>query len=852
MRPLHHPAAPLLVGVERRTCISYPIRKMNSPRYALAVTMLAVCQLVQAQTEPLAQPVVPTATGIVEGASASAVAQPATSSPPITPAPTQPPSRVEGEKPQASATVSAEAKTPPAAASAEQRIIRGTGQVIAPPKGMPPLTGAPVSFRFEEAPVAEVVRTVMGDILKVDYVMHPPLQGTVTLATRAPIPPDQAVFLLESALQANGLALVRDARGTFHAGRADALKNVAGSIRQFSGSNPSIPPGYGAVIIPLQYIGAGEMASILRPMVAPEAIVRVDTVRNLLVMMGTRTQAEGWMDLVNTFDVDLLKGMSVGVFPLKHATVKEVEAALRLVSGGGSAGSASPLPGSALPGTATATTSPAAVAAAGSATLGESNPFFGALRIMPIERINSILVVTPRAAYLDEARRWIDRLDKPSDGGSEPQLFIYPVQNGNARHLAGVLGGLFGGSSGGAAATANNGIAPGLGSTTGNSFGQAGGGNTFGNTSMGGLGNSRTGLASALTSGGAGSGGLNSLNRTNTPAATNQAAATAMLGTIRVVADDLNNSILVWGTRSEFNKIEATLKRLDLPLTQVLIDASIIEVTLDDSLQYGLQWTFSGDARNGYSGRGAVGGALSTAASSGFSYALSNGAGTLKATLSALASKSLPKMISNPSLMVLDNHTATIAVGDQVPVSTSTITSETTTVTSSTIQYKDTGVNLSVTPSVNAGNIVAMQIDQTVTDAGETVKDANNQLKFLQRQISSKVAVRSGESIVLGGLIKDNKSSSKEGVPLLKDIPLVGGLFAQNKSSGGRTELLVIITPRVVRSDVDIREVSEDLRERLKGLRAIEVDLPSGRNPVTPKVQSEQLAPAQVNSNGWQ
>ena len=759
---------------------------------------------------------------------------------------------VEGEKSRTSTTNSANAKAAPEAAAAEPRIIRGNGQVIAPPKGMPPLTGAPVSFRFEEAPVAEVVRTVMGDILKVDYVMHPPLQGTVTLATRAPIPPDQAVFLLESALQANGLALVRDARGTFHAGRADALKNVAGSIRQFSGSNPSIPPGYGAVIIPLQYIGAGEMASILRPMVAPEAIVRVDTVRNLLVMMGTRTQAEGWMDLVNTFDVDLLKGMSVGVFPLKHATVKEVEAALRLVSGGGSAGSASPLPGSALPGAATATTSPAAVAAAGSATLGESNPFFGALRIMPIERINSILVVTPRAAYLDEARRWIDRLDKPSDGGAEPQLFIYPVQNGNARHLAGVLGGLFGGSSGGAAATANNGIAPGLGSTTGNSFGQAGGGNTFGNTSMGALGNSRTGLASALTSGGAGSGGLNSLNRTNTPAATNQAAATAMLGTIRVVADDLNNSILVWGTRSEFNKIEATLKRLDLPLTQVLIDASIIEVTLDDSLQYGLQWTFSGDARNGYSGRGAVGGALSTAASSGFSYALSNGAGTLKATLSALASKSLLKMISNPSLMVLDNHTATIAVGDQVPVSTSAITSETTTVTSSTIQYKDTGVNLSVTPSVNAGNIVAMQIDQTVTDAGETVKDANNQLKFLQRQISSKVAVRSGESIVLGGLIKDNKSSSKEGVPLLKDIPLVGGLFAQNKSSGGRTELLVIITPRVVRSDVDIREVSEDLRERLKGLRAIEVDLPSGRNPVTPKVQSEQLAPAQVNSNGWQ
>ena len=801
---------------------------MNSSRFVLTATVLAASQLVHAQAT---QPSMP-ATVAVEATSQ---------------APSNPSSgAVDSSKVQQTPPAAADTKPAPEAPGSEPRIIRGNGQVIAPPKAFPPLTGAPVSFRFEEAPVAEVVRTVMGDILKVDYVMHPPLQGTVTLATRTPIPPDQAVFLLESALQANGLALVRDARGTFHAGRADALKNVAGSVRQFTSSNPNIPPGYGAVIIPLQYIGAGEMASILRPMVSPEAIVRVDTVRNLLVMMGTRTQAEGWMDLVNTFDVDLLKGMSVGVFPLKYASVKEVEVALRLVSGGGAAAT-SGVPGMAAPATTTGSTSPAAVAAAGSATLGESNPFFGALRIMPIERINSILVVTPRASYLEEARRWIERLDKPSDGGSEPQLFIYPVQNGNARHLAGVLGGLFGGSSGGTTTTANNGIAPGLGSTTSNSFGQTGISNTFGNSGASTVGNSRNAMASALTSGGAGSSGLNSLNRNTTQGTTNQGATSATLGTIRVVADDLNNSILVWGTRAEFNKIEATLKRLDLPLTQVLIEASIIEVTLDDTLEYGLKWSFSGDAQSGYSGIGNVGGALAQSVSSGFSYALSNGAGKLKATLSALATKQLVKMISNPSLMVLDNHTATIAVGDQVPVKTSTSISDTTSVQTSTIQYKDTGVHLSVTPSVNAGNVVAMQIDQTVTDTGAEVEAADKQMKFMQRQISSKVAVRSGESIVLGGLIKDKKDSSKSGVPLLQNLPLVGGLFAQNTSNGARTELLVIITPRVVRTDVDIREVSEDLRERLKGLRAIEVDIPASRTPVDTKVQATQPVQAQPN-----
>ncbi len=263
------------------------------------------------------------------------------------------------------------------------------------------------------------------------------------------------MFLLESALQANGLGMIRDARGTYHVGRPDALRAIGGTLRQFRSGEP-LPPGNGAVIIPLQYIGAAEMASILRPMVTPDAIVRVDNLRNVLVMSGTRTQAEAWMDLVNTFDVDLLKGMSVGVFPLKYASVKEVEAALRVVSGGG--GSA---PG-AVPGTPAGAAAAAAAGAnqanAAPVTLGEGNPLFGALRIMPIERINSILVVTPRAAYLDEARRWIEKLDQPSDNGAEPQLFIYHVQNGNAKHLAGVLSGIFGGQAGGS--VANSGWRP--------------------------------------------------------------------------------------------------------------------------------------------------------------------------------------------------------------------------------------------------------------------------------------------------------------------------------------------------------------------------------------------------------
>ena len=254
-----------------------------------------------------------------------------------------------------------------------------------------------------------------------------------------------------------------------------------------------------------------------------------------------------------------------------------------------------------------------------------------------------------------------------------------------------------------------------------------------------------------------------------------------------------------------------------MPPTQVLIEASIVEVTLTDDLQYGLQWTFDDAQRNGKTGTsvlstlagGVLGGPLA-----GFSYTLRNSAGSVRAVLNALASKSLVKVISSPSLMVLDNHTAQIVVGNQQPIqSGQTIT--TGGVVSTNIQYKDTGVALAVTPSVTSGNMVTMSVNQGVTDVGE-VDLPTGQRAFLQRQINSKVAVRSGETLVLGGLIRDNSTSGSSGVPLLHEIPILGALFGTKTGKGQRTELLVILTPRVVRSDQEARDVSAEMRDRMQ------------------------------------
>jgi len=704
-------------------------------------------------------------------------------------------------------------------------VLRGNDRVIAAPSVGAAVPGASAGLKFEDAPLGDVVHIIMREMAKVNYLIHPPISGTVTLSTQGNISTDDAVYMLENALLANGFVMAQDSRGTYHIGRPEVVKNIVPNMRQ-AVKNTTIQAGHGAIIVPLKYIGATEMAAILQPM-AQGAIVRVDTVRNLLVMVGNRAQAEGWLDIVNTFDVDMLKGMSVAVIPLKYITTKEVDLALRVFAPGGAAalataggastgglaaGAPQPAPPAAAsaPGSAGAPGAGAASGANAAATQSAqaaSFPLFGALRIVPLERMNSVIVITPRAAYIDEIRLWIEKIDRPGASSTESQLFVYPVQNGNAAHLTNVLNGLFGNGTASQPGAANSGVAPAL--------GQAAGGTGFVGTLMG------NGSA-----GGAG-GGAGVLNANAGRSAVQGAGITTVSFTsgLRLMADGVNNAILVYGTAAEYAKVEATLKRLDVPGAQVLIEATIMEVSLKDDLQYGLQWAFS-ENRGANTGKGTLssaGGAVPSAPTKGFSYSLTNSAGDIKGMLNLLADKSLLNVISSPSLMVLDNHTASIAVGTQQPVNGGT-TITTGGVSTNSIQYKDTGVNLTVTPSVNAGNMVNMTINQSVTDVGD-VDTATGQRSFLQRQIGSKVAVRSGETIVLGGLIRDNSTTGRSGIPILQDLPLVGGLFSTQSKLGGRTEMLVMLTPRVVRSDAEIGNLANDVRDSMKGIDFSGLDL---------------------------
>ena len=636
--------------------------------------------------------------------------------------------------------------------SGDPAVFIGSDEVAKLPPARPPirLDGEAVMLNFEQAPLNEVIHTILGDTLGLDYVIENQVPGEITLRTRSPIPRDQLLPILESLLRNNNVLMIRGPNDRFF---ISASANIRSTVPSFS-SEPGA--GYSNVIVPLQYISANEMADILKPVARDDTFVRIDTGRNLLILAGTQLQLQGWLDIVTTFDVDQLAGKSVGIFPVVNSTVEELFLELEHI-----------------------------LAISGpDSDVGRISEM---VRVMPVERLNSIMVVSPRAHYITTVQGWIEELDSIEDPASEPILQVYPVRNGNAGQLASLLSTIYGGSGGGSAGS--GGVAPGM--------TQATSGGAAGNTQS----------RSAPSSGG-----------------------TFDLGDdVRLVSDDYNNSLLVYATPYEYQKIERILTKLDVVATQVLIEASIVEVTLTDELQYGLEWAFDNNLGGGDSGRGLldVGGNLQPQA--GFSYTVTNSAGATKAVLNALAEDSLLNVISTPSVMVLDNHTATINVGDQQPIqSQSTVTNGGN--VQNSITYKDTGVQLTVTPSVNDGGLVTLDIEQSVTDVGP-VDTATKQRSFNQRAVKSRVAIRSGESVVLGGLIRDNETEGQSGVPVLKDIPLVGALFSTTTKASTRTELLIFITPRVMESDQDLRDLNLEMRSRMRGLTDFE-DLPVNFDPM--------------------
>lgn len=677
--------------------------------------------------------------------------------------------------------------------------------------------GDKVALNFENVTVSNLATALLGDLLKLNYTIDAGGETVVSLHTRQPLLRSQVLDVLDAVLLPHDLAIVRDNAGVYHVTK----RTVTVGARPVVGASKFKDlSGAGTVIVPLNHIAAAEMAKILAPIAPREAIVYVDSLRNLLVLQGSKAQLGGWLEMVEAFDVDFLFGMSLGVFVLENANVNVVRDALQAMLGSDKSsdpyGGAGAAPAGGAPSTSGGAAGGAAASGGASGAGAQmATPLGGLIRVFPVERLNALVVVTPRSHLLAQVETWIRRLDRPTDT-LEASLFVYPVQNGSALQLAEMLNGLFGGQSGQAG---SGGVAAGSAPTQ---FSRGAGGAGLGTGSTGNTGSS-SGLYGNSSSSGTGSSPLNAAlgaggNRTSSNN-TSLTSTSQLDGNVRVVADEKRNALLIRAPRTEYRRIEQALRELDRAPMQVLIEASIVEVSLTGNLEYGVEWYL----QNGLS-RGRQGEALLDSNNSsgigakvpGFSYTISK-ADVVRATLNAVATKSQVRLLSSPSILVLNNHTANIQVGQQQPILSSTAAATGSNFITQSITYKDTGVLLTVTPSVNAGGLISMDISQQVTDVGE--EDAvTKQRSFQTRQIQTRVAVRSGESIVLGGLIRENDSNTRSGLPGLADVPLLGALFSNTSNQRNRTELLVLMTPRALEDDDQLRSASAEMRERMRSL----------------------------------
>lgn len=663
------------------------------------------------------------------------------------------------------------------------------------------------TLNFVDADLRKVVDAVLGEALGLNYAISPNVEGMITARSARPLKRDQVIPALEDILAMNGFALVH-AEGLYRVVPMDSAGTVAPVV---AGDQRRGDPAFALHVIPVEYASAEAMKGTLETFLAPGRTLRVDAARNLLLFHGPGSEARDLVAMVETLDVDWMAGMSFAILPLDNADATDVVEELDTIFGQQS----------------------------------EDDPQAGVVRFLPIQRMNAVLVISEQPDYLDKARTWAARLDR---GGAEDerQLYVYHVKNSRAGDLADVLGEVFNVTTAGRRDRRGE-VAPGRQASTlsGSGFGDSGfGGGGFGTNpqtgNTGGNPNSGENADGATNEGqsGARQATGRSLPRGSRFATDRGSQARGLTGSNgggqeggpRIIADTRNNALLILATAKEYRMIESTVRRLDLVPLQVLIEATIAEVTLNDTLRYGLRWFFQGDEGSTTQSvtfsdvsSGAVGSTFP-----GFSYLLESG--DVRMALNALDEITNVNVVSSPQLMVLDNETARLQVGDQVPVPTQqaqSITDPDAPLVNS-IQFQDTGVILEVTPHVNASGLVVLDVRQEVSDVVETTSSGIDAPTIQQRQIDSSVAVQTGETIALGGLIRDSAEDSRSGVPLLMDIPILGNLFSDNTIINDRTELLVLLTPRVVRDQEEAREVTQELRRRLRGISGVEKRIGGG------------------------
>jgi len=622
------------------------------------------------------------------------------------------------------------------------------------------LQGEQFEISLEDADVASAARAVLGEVLDIGYSIDPRVTGEVSIVTGRPLAADQILAMFESALRSSGIAMVRE---------QDRLRLMPATeaigIAELD-PGPNIEPGYGVTTLELRHVSSETIVPLMENFVARSGMVREDRGRNAIIIQGTASERRSAVEAARSFDQDWLADQSVGIFHVTSSSAEAIMPELERVL-----------------------------------DIGEGGRGSNMIRVQPIARSNSILVVANSRDLLQRAGTWVQRLDRLDASASN--LRVYQARHVNAERLAEMVNDIFadGVAASGGSEDPSSQFPPEASPTIQEASARA--------TAMGRNLDQRMGEGTGERA--AGGATTNGFGQSET-----SGSSSVGWDDVRITANADNNTLLIYARADQQTLIERAISALDKPSAQVAIEATIAEVVLTNDLRYGVQFFLRDGNHGSIDLVREVGGQLIDRVLPGFNLILGP-QNSPQVVLDALRGITEVKILSSPSVVVVDNKPASLQVGDEVPIVTRTAQSVTDPDAPivNNIEFRNTGVILNVLPRITADGTINLNIEQEISSVSGTDSETLTPT-ISQRRVSSTVSVASGQTVLLGGMISERQERGRDGIPVLGEIPVIGDAFRRTGNMATRTELIVLIRAQVIRDSLDAQHVAEEMRSQLQ------------------------------------
>ncbi len=632
-----------------------------------------------------------------------------------------------------------------------------------------------IALDFDDADIYEVINA-LSDILNINYIIDPAVRGKVNIHTTGEIDKSQLLPILETIFKINNIAAVKT--GDLY--KIIPIKDAKSAVSDVGiGTELEALAATDRVIIqivPLRYIPSAEVVKVLKPFISPGGDIQEYSKGNILIIVDTSANVQKLLSFIDVLDVDTFEQTQVRFFKAKNADVvdlaKELEGLFTSLG----------------------------FAKATDKGIGIS--------FIPIERVSCVLAVSSVPGIFEKVEHWVSVLDAV-DTGAEAQVFVYFLENAKAEELAGVLGSLYG--EGKTQQTGRTPLAAAQRRTSRESM------SSRSSRDRSRTSRSREPLGSKKAAGTAGSSGFEGM----------------LQGELTIVTDETTNSLIIKALPVDYVVVKETIQKLDVVPKQVLIEVLIAEVRLTGDTQFGVEWALRdpNTSLGGYKGQsrtettfglGGLGSDLSKSLDKGFSYRFSSN--QLQAFLVAQASQNKLNVLASPQILAADNKEARIEVGEEVPIVTSEyvpLTTENVDQTSRSIEYRNTGVILEVTPRINDKGLVALDISQEVSKAQPITTGGIQSPTITNRKAETSLVVQNATTIVIGGLIGQESGKNVTGVPFLSRIPILGYFFSSTNQTKAKTELIILITPHVVANINEAAVISQEFKEKVSQIKKL-------------------------------